>query len=101
MVDGVYSVKVRTPIGVKRGAIQLASNGGELSGVMEAFGSRNEFSGGAVEGDAIAFGGSLKTPAGIVGFSFAGTADGQPLEGVAKTAKGDLSIQGARAERSA
>ena len=97
MVDGVYSVKVRTPMGVKRGAIQLASDGAELSGVMEALGSRNEFCGGTVEGDAISFGGSLRTPVGNVGFAFSGTADGQTLEGVAKTAKGDLSIQGVRA----
>ena len=97
MVDGVYSVKVRTPMGVKRGAIQLVSDGGELSGVMEALGSRNEFCGGTVEGDSISFGGSLRTPVGNVGFAFTGTADGQTLTGVAKTAKGDLSIQGTRA----
>ena len=97
MVDGTYSVKVRTPMGVKRGTIRLESSEGRLSGAMEALGSRTEFDGGTVEGDDIRFAGSLKTPMGLLRFDFEGTADGSSLSGTASTTKGVLSISGTRA----
>ena len=55
MVDGSYQVKLRTPLGVKKGELFLQSQDGVLTGKMTVMGKENEINPGTADGESFHF----------------------------------------------
>lgn len=96
MISGIYSIDLKTPLGVKKGELTLKENGSVLTGKMNALGKENAIDPGTCEGNDFAFSGKLKTAVGLLAYECSGTVDGDTLVGVAKTKKGDLQLKGTR-----
>lgn len=96
MITGTYFINLKTPLGIKKGELTLEENGGTLTGKMNALGKENPIEPGVCEGDSFTFSGSLKTAVGKLDYTCSGTVEGNALNGVAKTKKGDLTLKGIR-----
>lgn len=96
MIDGNYSITLKTPMGLKKGELALIGKDGVLTGKMSALGKENEINPGTYDGDNFSFSGELKTAVGRLAYDLSGTADGNTISGVAKTKKGDLILKGTR-----
>lgn len=96
MVNGSYQVKLRTPLGVKKGELVLQSQGDVLTGRMIVMGKENEIGPGTVDGDAFRFEGTLKTAVGELAYVCSGSVRENELTGTVKTRKSDMPLSGAR-----
>lgn len=96
MVDGTYNVMLKTPMGVKKGQLILASDGEALTGKLIALGEENCFTNGSTSGDSFTFSGELKTAMGKVAYECAGSVDDNAISGSVKTKKGTLALTGKR-----
>lgn len=96
MIDGTYNVMLKTPMGVKKGELVFSTQGSELIGKLVVMGNDNPFVTGSVNGNQFAFTGEIKTAMGKVSYECTGSVDGDSLEGVAKTKKGNMSLSGKR-----
>lgn len=96
MVDGSYQVKLRTPLGVKKGELVLQSQGEVLTGRMTVMGKENEIGPGIMDGDSFRFEGKMKTAVGELAYVCSGSVSGNVLTGTAKTKKGDMALSGTR-----
>lgn len=95
MVNGSYQVKLRTPLGVKKGELVLQSQGDVLTGRMIVMGKENEIGPGTVNGDSFRFEGKLKTAVGELAYVCSGSVHENELTGTVKTKKGDMPLSGA------
>ena len=96
MLDGTYSIQMRTPMGPKDGKLLLRTQGNLLSGVLEVLGNANPFTNGQADGNRCRFSSQFKTALGSVDYEAEGQVDGDTLTAVSRTAKGDLKITGTR-----
>lgn len=96
MVDGTYSVVLKTPMGAKKGDLVLKTEGNMLTGSMIVMGKENPIVAGTVNGDSFTFTGELKTAVGKVPFECSGSVTGDEITGTAKTKKGNLAMTGKR-----
>lgn len=55
MVEGIYSLKLDTPMGELTGKLELKMENGELCGYLETLGTKNKLTGGKQEGNKCAF----------------------------------------------
>ena len=62
MIDGTYQANVETPIGVKQGTLTLQEQDGVLTGTLHVLGGDTAIQNGRLEGNAIAFSGTLQVP---------------------------------------
>ena len=96
MLDGTYGILMRTPMGPKKGMLQVQTQGNLLSGVLEVLGNANPFTNGQAEGNLCRFSGRIRTALGSVAYEAEGRVDGDTLTAVSRTAKGDMNITGTR-----
>lgn len=96
MVDGSYQVKLRTPLGVKKGELVLQSQDHVLTGRMTVMGKENGIGPGTTDGDSFQFEGKIKTAVGELAYVCSGIVNGDALTGTAKTKKGDMALSGTR-----
>jgi hypothetical protein len=97
-VDGIYKVKMQTPMGEQRSTWTLKVDGGSLSGVSESpVMGRAEFSGGSVNGDEFSFALTANTPMGPTKIDFKGIVQGDQIAGNAMTPFGQAPFTGSRA----
>ena len=96
MVEGKYSITMKTPLGVQKGVVTLNVNGDSLSGVFKALGTANNFNDGKVSGNNFTFSGRLRTMIGSISYVVEGAIDGDNITAVAKTSKGNFQITGKR-----
>ena len=80
-IDGTWTLNVTTPRGTRNGTLELKSVGGSLSGRWDGERGSNEFSGGTVDGDKVAWVVEMSGPRGSMSFSFRGTANGDTISG--------------------
>lgn len=97
MVSGHYNVKLKTPMGLKKGELILEEQDGTLCGKMLVMGKENPLTDGKVSGDSFTFSGELTTAAGKMAFSCEGSVSGDEISGKVKTKKGDMPLSGLRA----
>lgn len=55
MVEGIYSLKLDTPMGELTGKLELKMENGVLNGYLETLGTKNKLTDGKVEGNKCAF----------------------------------------------
>lgn len=96
MIQGKYSVSLKTPMGLKKGVITLDVKGNSLSGSLEVFGKVNTFENGIVNGNNIKFSGVLQIPFGKIPYEVEGTIDGNKVKAIVKTAKSTMEAIGER-----
>ena len=97
MIDGTYQANVETPIGVKQGTLTLQERDGVLTGTLHVLGSDTAIQNGRLEGNAIAFFGTLQVPfLGALPFTFSGEYADGAISGMAHTKMGDIVIEGSR-----
>lgn len=84
-IDGTYNITVDTPLGKQTAKLALKADGNTLSGNVEAeIGGLNEFGGGTVNGDDVAWSMELNSPVGKMHLEFKGTITGDELSGEVK-----------------
>ncbi|MBT1169623.1 hypothetical protein [Bifidobacterium sp. SO4] len=96
MIDGTYNVIVRTPLGARKGVVDLSDKDGVLTATVTVKG-RTQNATGTADSDAFAFSGKAKTPVGMLDYRINGHVDGDDITAVCLTAKGEFSISGKRA----
>lgn len=96
MIEGKYSITMKTPLGTQKGVVTLNVQGDSLSGSFKAMGTANSFSNGKVSGNKITFSGTLRTIIGSIPYVVEATIEGDNITGVAKTSKGNFQIDGKR-----
>ena len=97
MIEGKYNLKLNTPIGELTGILELKLVKWSLCGTLETMGTKNNFTGGTVEGNKCAFSGEFKTPIGPITYEILGIVEGDNLDIYAETNKGRFKISGTRA----
>lgn len=81
MLDGTYGIQMRTPVGPKKGALTLSTQGGLVSGILEILGTSNPITGGKASGNRCRFRGEIKTAFGSVAYEAEGQVDGRHADG--------------------
>jgi hypothetical protein len=94
MIDGTYAIVMQTPMGLKKGRAILHQHGNRVSGRLALLDKSNTFENGTVNGNQYVFSGELKTAIGKVAYTVEGSIEGDGLNAVAKTVKGNLVITG-------
>ena len=59
-MDGIYEIKLNTPMGAMSGKVTLKTNGENIDGVLEIMGMKNNLNGGRVKGNQCYFKGNIK-----------------------------------------
>ena len=80
MVEGIYSLKLDTPMGELTGKLELKMENGELCGYLETLGTKNKLTGGKQEGNKCAFSGSFNTPMGEITYDILGIVENDKID---------------------
>jgi hypothetical protein len=83
-VDGTYNIEIDTPMGKQSAKLTLKADGGALSGTMESSFGTQEFSGGIVTGDEIAWNMEISSPMGKMSLEYKGKVAGDEISGEMK-----------------
>ena len=97
-IDGTYNIEIDTPMGRQSAKLTLKTDGNSLSGTMESSFGANEFSGGTVTGDEVAWSMDIKGPMGEMKLEYQGTVTGNDIAGEVKAGNfGSSPFKGTRA----
>lgn len=81
-VDGTYNIQLETPMGNRPGKLTLKADSDSLSGTFDGgMGGAQEFSGGTVSGDEIAWKISVSGQMGQMELDFKGEVSGDEISG--------------------
>lgn len=97
MVAGKWNIEITAPIGKLGGTLDLAVDGGVLSGTLTDPNGTYEITDTKLDGNEFVFKCKLKTPMGAMAFTFTGAADGDAISGKAKMMMGAMDFTGTRA----
>lgn len=100
MISGTYTAQVDTPIGTKKGTLQLSEGtDGALQGTLTVLGGTTEIEEGKLEGSKLSFSGTLSIPfIGALPYRFEGEYADPDITGVAHSKMGSIAISGSREE---
>lgn len=93
-MDGIYEIKLNTPMGAMSGKVTLKTNGENIDGVLEIMGMKNNLNGGRVKGNQCYFKGNIKNNALNIEYELMGQLTGNILNIFAKTNMGEFKLQG-------
>lgn len=93
-MDGIYEIKLNTPMGAMSGKVTLKTNGENVDGVLEIMGMKNNLNGGRVKGNQCYFKGNIKNNALNIEYELMGQLTGNILNIFAKTNMGEFKLQG-------
>lgn len=93
-MDGIYEIKLNTPMGAMNGKVTLKTNGENIDGVLEIMGSKNTLTGGRVKGNQCYFKGNIKNSALNIQYEIIGQLTQNILNIYAKTNMGEFKLQG-------
>ena len=97
MIDGIYKVTVKSPIGVNRGSLKLETEGETVKASLSLIGMGNLHSTGKVDGNTFTMQGNMRMfTFGHFAYNIKGEVEGRKLHAMADTSHGTLSIQGTR-----
>jgi len=97
--DGTWNITMKTPMGAQDGTLDLATDGGTLTGSMTASVAPEpiEITDGSADGDALSWKAALTQPMPIT-LEFTATVAGDAITGTVKLgAFGDATFEGSRA----
>ncbi len=95
--DGSWNVTINSPMGAQQATLNLATDGGSLSGSMVGAQGTQEFSGGSVDGNELAWQVEMTQPMPMT-LDITATVDGDNISGNVKLgAFGDAAFSGTRA----
>ncbi|MBO5413985.1 MAG: hypothetical protein J6A29_06925 [Clostridia bacterium] len=75
-MDGIYEIKVNTPMGLMSGKIYLKQTGNLINGTLEIMGMKNNLTGGRVQGNRCCFSGEFKNNALNIKYDIAAELEG-------------------------
>lgn len=93
-MDGIYEIKLNTPMGAMSGKVTLKTNGENIDGVLEIMGMKNNLNGGRVKENQCYFKGNIKNNALNIEYELMGQLTGNILNIFAKTNMGEFKLQG-------
>lgn len=80
-VDGKWNITMNTPMGSRTTSLDLKSDGAALGGTWVGQAGAQEFSGGTVDGDNVAWSVTQSGPMGQMVLAFKGKVDGDNIAG--------------------
>lgn len=97
MLDGMYEVIAKTPLGKKKGEILMVTQGDQCVADLTVAGKTKRLTG-TVEGEVVTFTGSVNMPFpfGKQEFTLSGTVNGDNLTGECRTKKFHFGVSGTR-----
>ena len=93
-MDGIYQVKVKTPMGIIDGKITLKTSNDMIDGILEVMGMRHSLNNGRVKGNQCYFKGNMQNDAINIRYEIMGEVKNNILNIYAKTNMGEFKIQG-------
>jgi hypothetical protein len=95
-VDGKWEIVINSPLGAQKAQIELATNGGTLTGSQQAAQGSGPLENGTVDGNAVAWSAKISSPMPMT-LDFTGTVDGDKLSGSVKAGSfGSFPFSGTR-----
>lgn len=92
-----YDVEVTTPVGPQRGSLELAREGGTLTGTLTTPAGPVPITDGTLDGERFSFTTKVKTPMGKMTARVSGVLEGDRLTATAKLPLGSAQISGVAA----
>lgn len=80
-IDGTWNITISTPMGDRPATLTLAADGEALSGKFSSQQGDQEWDGGTVNGNEVAWSNDFSGAMGPMQLDFAGTVDGDALSG--------------------
>lgn len=80
-VDGKWNITMNTPMGSRQTTLELNASGAALSGTWVGQQGPQQFSGGTVDGDNVAWQVDMSGPMGAMTLSFKGKVEGDNING--------------------
>lgn len=96
MIDGIYEVSLKTPMGVIQGEIGLETKNGVVNASIETMGMKNTFQNGKLMENRFSFSGDLATPFGRYSYEAIGEVRENELQLNIQTKQGNWIIEGKR-----
>ena len=96
-VEGIWNLKVSTPMGEQTPVLTLKVNGNECSGSFAGAQGTAEFSGGSVEGDNVSFKLEVDAMGSKITLECSATVDGDKISGELKSPMGPAQFSGEKA----
>ena len=93
-MDGMYQIKIKTPMGMMDGKITLKTNNSNIEGIIEMMGMKHSLNNGKVKGNQCYFKGNLQKNAMSIQYEIMGELNNNILDIYAKTNMGEFKIQG-------
>jgi len=95
--DGTWKTVMNTPMGAQNGTMQLATDGGKLTGTLSGPQGEIQLKDGTVDGNSLTFKADITSPMAMT-LEFSATVDGDAISGNVKLgAFGNASFTGTRA----
>jgi len=95
--DGTWKTVMNTPMGAQNGTMQLATDGGKLTGTLSGPQGEIQLKDGTVDGNSLTFKADITSPMAMT-LEFSATVDGDAISGSVKLgAFGNASFTGTRA----
>jgi hypothetical protein len=95
-VDGKWEIIINSPLGAQKAQLDLASNGGTLTGSQQAAQGSGPLENGKIDGNNVSWSAKITSPMPMT-LDFAGTVDGDKLSGSVKAGSfGSFPFSGTR-----
>ncbi len=97
MIDGIYEVKAKTPLGKKSGTLVLVTSG-DVCAADFSYKKKTKRLQGSIQGSTVTFEGEVKLPRpfGKLSYTLTGGVEGDELKGVCTTKKFKFDFNGTR-----
>ncbi len=95
-VEGIWNIKMETPMGTRAAVLTLDASGGALQGNMEAPDGSTEIHDGTVNGNILSWKANITSPMALT-LEFSATVEGDSMTGTVKLGMfGDAPLSGTR-----
>ena len=95
-VDGKWEIVINSPLGAQKATLDIATNGGALTGTQQAAQGSGPLENGKIDGNALSWSAKISSPMPLT-LDFTGTVDGDKLSGSVKAGSvGSFSFSGNR-----
>ena len=96
-IEGVYNIKLQTPLGFMKAVVEMHEEGGTCSGQITCLDSKAPFENGEVNGSHFKFHAVMPTPIGKINFDMEGSVDGDSFQAITDSTLGHITVTGERA----
>lgn len=96
-IEGVYNVKLKTPLGFMKAVVELHEENNTCSGQIVCLDSKAPFENGEVNGNQFKFNAVMPTPIGKIKFDMEGSIDGDVFQATTNSTLGHIVVTGERA----